>query len=208
MSDSTPESTRETLSEGVAEVRQKLREDISRLKGRRASFTLRRMIECPECAGNGRTPCSACQGTGKAKLVMGEQETECSACSGTGSFTCVECGGRRLVPNAGRKKVLLVLWLGGVAWALVLLRLYMMERDILPGLRASGGGQMLQTQQAQSHAAPTGAGEQRPTAQPGYRAPNGGMMQPGGGGGMMRPEGAGGMMQPQGGGVMQPGYGR
>ena len=129
-------ATRETISEGAAEVKAKLREDLSRWSRTRRYATLKPEIPCLECDGAGKIQCALCGGTGLSRLVLddGRQES-CVQCDGKGAYTCVVCAGRGLVPNTRRKLMLTLLAVGGLAWLLIFFQLW--GRDIFPEQRAA-----------------------------------------------------------------------
>lgn len=129
-------ATRETITEGAAEVKAKLREDLSRWSRTRRFATLKPEIPCLECDGAGKIQCAACGGTGLSKLVLddGRQEA-CVKCDGKGAITCVVCAGKGLVANAHRKTMLWLLAVGGLAWLFILFQLW--GRDVLPEQRAA-----------------------------------------------------------------------
>ncbi len=195
---SLPGGGREVVSEGVAEVKDRLREDISRLKKVRRGITLRTTMECLECEGNGRVICQSCGGLGKAKVVFGDEPGACETCVGSGRIGCVTCLGKGSLANPHRKKVLIVLGVGGVAWLLVFLRLWMGSFDVLPAVRATGGGEVAPRNSPMTSPM-SGPGE---TVQPGGApgtAPQPGALQPQSG--FTAPSGAGG----GGGTIAQPG---
>jgi len=129
-------AARETISEGAAEVKAKLRDDLSRWSRTRRFVSLKPRIPCMECDGAGKTQCSVCAGSGRSRMVLedGRQEA-CTSCDGTGANTCVVCAGRGMVANAHRRTMLWVLGIGGVAWLLILFQLW--GRDVLPEQRAA-----------------------------------------------------------------------
>jgi hypothetical protein len=129
-------STREIVREGAQEVTEKLRQDLSRWSRFRRFVSLKPQIPCLDCDGAGKVQCTACGGSGKSAMVRddGEQEA-CPRCGGQGSITCVECGGKGLIPNRHRKPLIAVLWVGGIAWAIILFELW--GGDILPAQRAA-----------------------------------------------------------------------
>jgi hypothetical protein len=136
MDPSRRSAARETISEGAAEVKEKLREDLSRWSRARRFVSLKHEIPCLECDGAGRIQCHVCGGTGKSRLVLedGTQEP-CVQCDGRGSITCVVCTGKGQVPNAHRKTMLWLMVAGGLAWLFILFQLW--GRDILPEQRAA-----------------------------------------------------------------------
>lgn len=134
---------REVVREGVSEVRDKLRADLSRWGRARRAVSLKPIMSCADCDATGRVTCPTCEGSGKSRLVMGEKPDPCPTCEGKGSVSCVMCAGKGEVPNVHRKKVLGILIAGAAAWLFFLVRLYMMDHDLLPGFRPSGGGQAL-----------------------------------------------------------------
>lgn len=197
-----PEGSREAVREGVAEVREKLREDLSRWARARRAVSLKPMLSCMECDGAGRRACASCGGSGKGRVGADGAAPPCVHCDAQGTLTCVECAGSGLVPNTNRKRLLVVLWLGVAAWVLVFLRLYLMEHDVLPAFRARGGGA--------STGVPRGAAMPGAVGQPG--APAAGMGPGAGGGGYQAPTAGygaparqpGGMAGPRGGGYSAP----
>lgn len=133
--------TREAVKEGAAEVREKLKSDISRWTRARRFVSLKPTLDCMECDGTGKHACSACGGEGLQKVVWNEEEQACPTCVGKGTVTCVECAGIGEVENKHRKKLVWVLAIGGLAWGYILFRLW--GGDVAPELRArylSGGG--------------------------------------------------------------------
>lgn len=127
--------SRDLVREGAQEVKEKLREDLSRWSRVRRCVSLQREIPCLACDGAGKTLCAACQGSGKSGFTTETGEADaCPRCGGHGSVTCVECAGRGRIANRHRTKLLWTLWLGGIAWVLVLLQLW--GRDLLPEQRA------------------------------------------------------------------------
>jgi hypothetical protein len=131
---------RETVKEGAAEVRAKLKQDISQWSRARRLVTITPTIGCMECDATGKLACSACGGSGTQKVVWNDEQQACPTCEGHGTVTCVECAGQRRIPNKHRKKIIWVLALGGLAWAFALYTLF--KPDIAPELRARylGGG--------------------------------------------------------------------
>jgi len=129
-------STREIVREGAQEVTEKLRQDLSRWSRLRRFVSLKQEIPCLDCDGAGKVQCTACSGSGKSAMVRddGEQEA-CPRCGGQGSITCIECGGKGVIPNRHRKPLIAVLWVGGIAWAIILFELW--GGDILPAQRAA-----------------------------------------------------------------------
>lgn len=138
MTDFTP---RETVKASAAEVKAKLKSDLSRMTRVRRAVSVKPMMGCVACDATGRLPCITCDGTGKSKVVVSEEAENCATCEGRGTVTCVDCSGRGEVPNVHRKKILWVLGIGGAAWLIVFWVLW--GPDILPQQRAkyiSGGG--------------------------------------------------------------------
>jgi hypothetical protein len=131
---------RETVKEGAAEVRAKLKQDVSQWARARRLVSLKPTMGCMDCDATGKLACSACGGSGIQKVVWNDEQQACATCEGTGSVTCVECAGQRFVPNKHRKKLLWILVLGGIGWAFALYTLF--QPDIAPELRARhlGGG--------------------------------------------------------------------
>ncbi len=127
---------RDVVREGAHEVREKLRDDLSRWSRIRRHVSLKPEIGCLACDAMGKIACSACGGSGKSAMVMenGAQEP-CVRCDGHGSTTCVECAGAGLIPNTRRKVFLGLIIAGAIAWALVLIQL--LGRDLLPEQRAA-----------------------------------------------------------------------
>lgn len=130
------QSARDIVREGAQEVREKLKEDLSRWTRFRRFVSLSPEISCIECDGAGKLQCTACRGTGKLALVRedGTQEP-CPKCGEFGSITCTACAGKGRIRNPHRKRLLWILGLGGVAWLLILFQLW--GRDILPAQRAA-----------------------------------------------------------------------
>jgi len=127
--------TRELVREGAQEVKEKLREDLSRWGKVRRFVSLKPTIPCLECDGRGKLECGTCRGTGKMPFTPESgQPEDCPKCGGSGTITCVDCAGKGYVPNPHRTKLLVVLWAGGFAWLLILIQLW--GRDILPEERA------------------------------------------------------------------------
>src|SRR5205823_2830245 len=127
MTDFTP---RETVRASAAEVKAKLKSDLSRVTRVRRAVSLRPMMGCVACDATGRLPCASCDGTGKTKIVLNDVAEDCLTCQGRGTVTCVDCSGRGEVPNVHRKKILWLLGLGGAAWLIVFW--FMWGGDILP----------------------------------------------------------------------------
>jgi hypothetical protein len=128
-------AARDTISEGAAEVKAKLRDDLSRWSRTRRYVSLKPAIPCLECDGAGKTQCAGCDGSGRSRIILDDDRQEpCVRCDGKGAVTCVVCAGRGMVPNAHRKKMLWMLALGAVAWLTILFHLW--GRDILPEQRA------------------------------------------------------------------------
>lgn len=156
----------ETFREGAEEVKAKLRADLSRWTRARRAISLKPTLPCSECDSTGRTLCESCHGRGKQGIEFHGEQYACMTCEGTGHVTCVECAGTGSVVNVHRKKILWLIAIGAAAWLLVLLRLYMTERDILPGFRAEGGGQS-----TPGRVGPSGGGGVAPRGNPGSFAP-------------------------------------
>src|SRR2546421_10953356 len=149
MSDFVP---RTTFKEGAAEVKAKLRTDISRLTRFRRGVSIRPSMGCIDCDATGKLPCISCDGTGKAKVILREEPEPCATCDGQGYVTCTTCMGRGWVLNKNRKKILWLLGLGGLAWLFFFFRLW--GGDVLPEQVANikgGGGKAAKSQ------SPTGA---------------------------------------------------
>src|SRR5437016_1121282 len=113
-------SPRETVREGAAEVKAKLKSDLSRVTRVRRAVSVRPMMGCIQCDATGRLPCASCDGTGKSKIVVGDVADNCATCEGKGTVTCVDCSGRGEVPNIHRKKIFWVLGIGAAAWLVAL----------------------------------------------------------------------------------------
>ena len=137
MSDFLPQTT---FKEGAAEVREKLRTDISKLARFRRGVSLKPSMGCIDCDATGKLPCISCDGTGKSKVVLQEQPEPCATCEGKGYVTCTTCAGRGWVLNKNRKKLLWVMGIGGLAWLFVFYRLW--GGDVAPEqvARIRGGG--------------------------------------------------------------------
>ena len=201
-------SQRAAVHEGADELRSKLRSDLSRLLRVRRYASLGPTIGCVACDAQGRVPCTHCGGSGKSGPVIEGQRAACPNCDGTGSVTCIECAGTGQVPNVHRKKVLVLLSIGGLAWLLVLFWLW--GGDVAPEFRANlggqGGGKSTPAAARRGSVAPGPSGA--PPA--GNVAPGMGMRAPGPGGAPANPGGAyapsGGAAYPQGtGAVATPG---
>lgn len=156
MSDFGPKGARnEKLHEGVDEIRSKLRQDMSRWAQARRSMTLKPTMGCMECDATGKVSCTTCAGTGASTLVIGQDEAQkCLTCGGAGQVTCVDCAGKGWVENVHRKKIKLILYIGLVAWLLVLLRLWMVDHDLLPGFRAEVKGRAVSAPAVQGGVTP------------------------------------------------------
>ena len=149
MSDFVPHTT---FREGAAEVKEKLRSDISRLTRFRRGVSLKPTMGCIDCDATGKLPCISCDGSGKAKVVLREEADPCATCDGRGYVTCTTCFGRGWVLNKNRKRLLWVLGIGGLAWLIVFWQMW--SGDVLPEQVANlkgGGGR------AQRSPAPIGA---------------------------------------------------
>lgn len=196
----------EAVREGASELSEKLRADFARLMALRRYASLQHTIGCSACDAQGTVPCDRCAGTGKTSVVVNDVQQSCLACNGTGTITCVECGGVGRVPNANRKKVIIMLVVGGLAWLYVLFRLW--GGDVAPELRANlskdGGGHATQVAKPVGGGrSSVGAPQQMPTG--GTTTPqNGGYSNPQGGGGYSNPQGGGGYSGQQGGGYANP----
>jgi hypothetical protein len=131
-----------SVREGAAEVRAKLKSDLSRWTKARRAVSLRPTILCAGCDGTGRVTCATCEGAGQSRIVFGDSPEACATCEGRGTVTCVDCSGRGQVVNAHRKMVLWLLVVGGLAWVFVLWSL--LGRDVAPEtvakLKGGGGG--------------------------------------------------------------------
>lgn len=129
------EETRELVREGAQEVKEKLRQDLSRWAKARRYVSLKERIPCVACDGAGKIVCAACEGSGKGVYAKEDgTRMDCERCGGNGSTTCTECAGKGTVLNPHRKKLIWLLWIGAVAWLLIFLQLW--GRDILPEQRA------------------------------------------------------------------------
>jgi len=172
-------AARSTIAAGAAEVREKLKSDLSRWSRVRRFATLKPTMGCITCDMTGKVLCDTCDGTGRSKLVFDDRQEACATCEGTGRVTCVTCAGRGIVPNVHRKKVLWLLILGGLAWGYVLFRLW--NRDILPEFRAQGGGRQISRPVSGGRSLTPGATGQ-PLGATGTNAPpvGSGVMTPGG----------------------------
>lgn len=184
-------SPRDTVKESASEVRDKLKSDFTGLKQRariRRGISLKPMVACPECEASGKIACLTCGGSGEQRVVWNDTTEKCPSCQGTGQTACSNCMGRRMVPNANRKKLLWVLLIGGLGWGYILFRLW--GGDILPEQQskylAGGGGGGATSNNAQplrklgapgSMAPPNGMNTPGGTGQPGQ--PNGAVGQPG-----------------------------
>src|SRR5687768_6877999 len=137
MSDFLP---RTTFKEGAAEVKAKLRTDISRLTRFRRGVSVKPTMGCIECDATGKLPCITCDGSGKSKVVLREEAEPCATCKGKGYVTCTTCAGRGWVLNKNRKKLLWLVAVGALAWAVVFWQMW--SGDVLPEQVANlkGGG--------------------------------------------------------------------
>src|SRR5688500_12308762 len=137
MSDFLP---RTTFKEGAAEVKAKLRTDISRLTRFRRGVSIKPTMGCIECDATGKLPGISCDGTGKSKVVLREEAEPCATCDGKGHVTCTACAGRGWVLNKNRKKLLWLVAGGGLAWLIVFWQMW--SGDVLPEQVANikGGG--------------------------------------------------------------------
>ncbi len=131
MIDFTPRSV---VKESAAEVKDKLKKDISRWTRVRRVASIKPMMGCVACDAAGHIECESCGGTGKNKVVLNEKPEDCVHCDGKGQVTCVECAGVGLVPNVHRKKILWLLGIGGAAWLIVLWVFF--GRDVMPEQRS------------------------------------------------------------------------
>ena len=136
----------DTLREGAAEVRDKLRQDfstISRWTRVRRFVSLSPTMMCPDCDGARQVTCGACGGVGKQKVVWNDEEIICEGCKGEKVQNCGNCFGRGRVKNIHRKKFLWLLGIGCLGWLFLLFELW--GRDLLPEqsakyLHGGGGG--------------------------------------------------------------------
>ncbi len=187
-----------SIKEGAAEVKAKLKSDISRWTRFRGAVSIKPLVACKECFGKGRVECISCDGTGKSKVVLNDAPENCHTCGGQGTVTCTECSGRGLVPNVHRKKILWLIGIGGAAWLFVLWSL--LGRDVAPEsiAKLKGGG-------GRSTGAPVPLGTRAPAAVPGGRGAT--VIMPGGGTGVT-PRGMGmpGRTMPGGYGAVGGGY--
>ena len=138
---STSQKSREVIREGAAEVKAKLRDDISHWSKFRRFITLAPTMACLDCEGTGRVPCTGCGGSGMQKLVWNDEETACPTCEGKATVTCTDCEGKGRIKNKRRKFFLWMFGVGGVAWAYTFFRLW--GGDVAPELRSKylhGGG--------------------------------------------------------------------
>lgn len=134
-----PEMTgRDVVIQGAAEVKEKLKSDLSHWARVRRFASLKPMMGCVTCDATGRIPCSSCEGTGHTKFIVGDKPEACATCLGKGTVTCAECMGRGELPNVHRKKVLWLLAIGCLAWAFVLYRLW--GGDVAPEMINGRGG--------------------------------------------------------------------
>ena len=156
MSDFLP---RTTFKEGAAEVKDKLRTDISRLTRFRRGVSLKPTMGCIECDATGKLPCISCDGSGKSKVVLREEAEPCATCDGKGYVTCTTCAGRGWVLNRNRKKLLWLVAVGGLAWLIVFWQMW--SGDVLPeqvaNLKGGGGKAARPPAPTGSVAAPGGA---------------------------------------------------
>jgi hypothetical protein len=161
---STTQKPKEVFREGAAEVKEKLRADISNWSKFRRFISLAPTMLCLDCEGTGRTHCTGCGGTGQQKLVWNDEISSCPTCQGSGSVTCVECIGKGRIPNKRRKMFLWLFAVGGLCWGYFLFRIW--GGDVAPELNAKylhggGGGGGGQTQFA-----PRGGRSLQPPGQP------------------------------------------
>lgn len=181
---STAQKPREAIREGAAEVKEKLRSDISSISKWtrvRRFVSLSPTMLCPDCEGAREIPCGACGGEGKQKLVWNDDVVTCEGCKGEGKQLCGSCLGRARVKNIHRKKFLWVLGIGGLGWAYLLIQFW--GRDVLPEqsakyLHGGGGGGTAQTVTApkgpKGSLAPKSAGPSQPAGNaPGVPGPGG-----------------------------------
>jgi hypothetical protein len=164
-----------SVREGAEEVRAKLKSDLSRMSRVRRAVSLKPTMGCIPCDASGKVPCLSCDGTGKSKIVISEEDQEeCHTCEGTGRVTCVDCEGRGILPNIHRKKILWVLGVGVACWAFVFWRIW--GGDVLPeqaakirsSVGAVGGGH---TSGAKPVTGTRGMTESPPVNNPGMIAP-------------------------------------
>jgi hypothetical protein len=180
MSNITPKP-REIVKEGAAEVREKLKADLSHWSRARRLVSLRPTMGCLSCDATGKLSCASCGGSGEQKLVWNDEVSACPTCEGKGIATCADCAGRGFVKNTHRKKWLWVLGIGGAAWALLLWRIW--GDNIAPEAQAKylhggggGGGANVQRSAPPSSMRPNRGG---PGGARNGMAPGGGMT-PGG----------------------------
>ena len=137
------------IKEGASEIGGRLREDIGGLGKFRRGVTLKSTMDCLDCRASGKADCSSCDGTGKSKVVWGEEAQNCATCSGTGKVTCPECAGRGFIYNQHRAKLLWVLIVGFLMWGIVAYMVW--GNNLFPEERAKylgkGGGRIMPERQ-------------------------------------------------------------
>lgn len=154
-------SQRAAVQEGADELKSRLRADLSRWFRVRRHASLGPTVGCIACDAKGRSPCVNCGGAGRIGPVVDGQQAACTNCDATGNVTCIDCAGSGLVPNVHRKKVIVLLSLGCLAWLVVLFWLW--GGDVAPefraNLRGEGGGQSMPeaARRGVMQAAPSGA---------------------------------------------------
>lgn len=142
MSDKT--TSREAVREGLTEVRAKITEDLSQWGKARRVMTLSPTLVCLDCEGTGTITCPRCNGAGTIPFGDDQEPVPCANCNGAGHYGCVTCASAGSLPNPHRKKIVIVLWVGLVAWLLIFIRLYLLGHDVLPEFGKQGGGGVIQ----------------------------------------------------------------
>jgi hypothetical protein len=203
---STSQKPREVIREGAAEVKEKLRADISNWAKFRRFISLAPTMACLECEGTGSTPCSGCGGTGKQKLVWNDEEAVCATCEGKATVTCTECMGKGRVKNKQRKLFLWLFGLGALGWVFFFFRLW--GGDVAPELRSKylhggGGGGTAKTRFAPRGNKPVGNVNQPTTDGSGQTGTDGSAAPPVGNAPTGVDPSRGGPIVPQGGGLRQ-----
>lgn len=152
-------TSREVVREGLTEVRAKISEDLSQWGRARRVMTLSHTLDCLDCDATGTITCPKCGGAGTIPFGESQEQLPCANCNGAGKYGCVSCAGAGSLPNPHRKKIVVVLWVGLVAWLLIFIRLYLMGHDVLPEMGKQGGGGIIQGRPGSSPSMPPSRGQ-------------------------------------------------
>lgn len=166
-------STGDGVKEGAAEISERFKSDLSRWMKLRNNISLKPIINCKECDGIGKYACATCNGQGFQNVMMSDEKARCSVCDGTGKVTCIYCSGKGLVDNPYQKPLKWTLIIGGVAILLVLLQMYFMNHDLVPGLGKKGGGGSISTGAHTPASSPSMAPQSNNGLQPSNGSPQG-----------------------------------